>query len=61
VNPRWRYEPLPVESQRRNRRVRPAQSAPISRLRLRDAALEVLAWLAVVILGAVCAFVAAFI
>jgi hypothetical protein len=45
---------LPDE-RHRNRRVRPR---PLVR---RDDVLEVLAWVAVVALGAVCAFVAAFI
>jgi hypothetical protein len=47
--------PSPVDERHRNRRVRPR---PLIR---RDDVLEVLAWLAVVVLGAVCAFVAAFI
>ena len=49
------WVPSPVDERHRNRRVRPR---PLIR---RDDVLEVLAWISVVALGAVCAFVAAFI
>ena len=49
------WVPTPVDERHRNRRVRPR---PLVR---RDDVLEVLAWVAVVVLGAVCAFAAAFI
>ena len=49
------WGPSLPDERHRNRRVRPR---PLVR---RDDVLEVLAWVAVVALGAVCAFVAAFI
>ena len=49
------WVPSLPDERHRNRRVRPR---PLVR---RDDVLEVLAWFAVVVLGAVCAFVAAFI
>ena len=49
------WVPTLPDERHRNRRVRPR---PLIR---RDDVLEVLAWVAVVALGAVCAFVAAFI
>jgi len=49
------WTPTLPDERHRNRRVRPR---PLVR---RDDVIEVLAWVAVVVLGAVCAFAAAFI